>query len=108
MKSPAAALGVDGGDVPQYSFVADNHVGAQAGNPPDCIDRLVFVNDTARIEVFATTGFGILCVADSHATQTLRAVVVGIALLDVFEDFDSVVKHRHMGLPATEAAVSRP
>lgn len=108
MKSPAAALGVDGGDVPQYSFVADNHIGTQAGNPPDCIDRLVFVNDTARIEVFATTGFGILCVADGHAPQTLRTIVVGVALLNVFEDFDSVVKHRHMGLPATEAGVSRP
>lgn len=93
--------------MPQYSFVADNHVGAQAGYPPDCIDRLVFVCDTARIEVFAASGFGILCVADGHAPQTLRAVVVGIALLDVFEDFDSVVKHRRMGLLATEAAVSR-
>lgn len=94
--------------MPQYSFVTDNHVGAQAGYPPDCIDRLVFVCDTARIEVFAASGFGILCVADGHAPQTLRAVVVGIALLDVFEDFDSVVKHRRMGLPATEAGVFRP
>lgn len=94
--------------MPQDSFVADNHVGTQAGYPPDCIDRIVFVCDTARIEVFATTGFGILCVADSHATQTLRAVVVGVALLDVFEDFDSVVKHRRMGLPATEAGVFQP
>ena len=92
----------------QYSFVADNHVGTQVGNPPDCIDRLVFVCDTARIEVFATTGFGILCVADGHVPQTLCAVVVGVALLVVFEDFDSVVKHRHMGLPATEAGVFRP
>lgn len=99
---------MDGGDVPQYSFVTDNHVGAQAGNPPDCIDRLVFVCDTARIEVFATTGFGILCVADGHAPQTLRTIVVGVALLDVFEDFDSVVKHRRMGLPATEAGVFQP
>lgn len=99
---------MDGGDVPQYSFVTDNHVGAQAGYPPDCIDRLVFVCDTARIEVFATTGFGILCVADGHAPQTLRAVVVGVALLDVFENFDSVVKHLRKGLSATEAAVSRP
>lgn len=94
--------------MPQYSFVTDNHVGTQAGYPPDCIDRLVFVCDTARIEVFAASGFGILCVADGHAPQTLRAVVVGVALLDVFEDFDSVVKHRHMGLPATEAGVFRP
>lgn len=92
----------------QYSIVADNHVGTQAGYPPDCIDRLVFVNDTARIEVFATTGFGILCVAYGHAPQTLRAVVIGIAFLDVFEDFDSVVKHRRKGLSATEAGVSRP
>lgn len=98
---------MNGGDVSQYSIVADNHVGTQAGYPPDCIDRLVFVCDTARIEVFATTGFGILCVADGHAPQTLRTIVVGVALLDVFEDFDSVVKHRRMGLLATEAAVSR-
>lgn len=94
--------------MPQYSFVADNHIGTQVGNPPDCIDRLVFVNDMARIEVFATTGFGILCVADGHAPQTLRTIVVGVALLDVFEDFDSVVKHLRKGLSATEAAVSRP
>lgn len=94
--------------MPQYSFVADNHIGTQVGNPPDCIDRLVFVNDTARIEVFATTGFGILRVADGHAPQTLRTIVVGVALLNVFEDFDSVVKHRHMGLPATEAGVFQP
>ena len=94
--------------MPQYSIVADNHVGAQAGYPPDCIDRLVFVCDTARIEVFATTGFGILCVADGHAPQTLRAVVVGIAFLCVFENFDSVVKHRRMELSATEAGVFRP
>lgn len=99
---------MNGGDVSQYSIVADNHVGTQAGYPPDCIDRLVFVNDTARIEVFATTGFGILCVAYGHAPQTLRAVVIGIAFLDVFEDFDSVVKHRRKGLSATEAGVSRP
>ena len=99
---------MNGGDVSQYSIVADNHVGTQARYPPDCIDRLVFVCDTARIEVFATTGFGILCVADGHAPQTLRAVVVGVAFLDVFEDFDSVVKHLRKGLSATEAAVSRP
>ena len=99
---------MNGGDVSQYSIVADNHVGTQARYPPDCIDRLVFVCDTARIEVFATTGFGILCVADGHAPQTLRTIVVGVALLNVFEDFDSVVKHRHMGLPATEAGVFRP
>lgn len=94
--------------MPQYSFVADNHVWTQAGYPSDCINNLVLVDDTARIEVFATTGFGILCVADGHAPQTLRAIVVGVAFLDVFEDFDSVVKHLRKGLSATEAGVFRP
>ena len=92
----------------QYSIVADNHVGTQGRHPSDCIDHLVFMNDAAGIEVFAATGFGILCVAYGHAPQTLRAVVVGVAFLDVFEDFDSVVKHRRKELSATEAAVSRP
>lgn len=94
--------------MPQYSIVADKHVGTQVRYPSDCIDHLVFMNDAAGIEVFATTGFGILCVADGHAPQTLRAVVVGIAFLCVFENFDSVVKHRRMELSATEAGVSRP
>lgn len=92
----------------QYSIVADNHVRTQVRYPSDCIDHLVFVDDAAGIEVFAATGFGILCVAYGHAPQTLRAVVVGIAFLDVFENFDSVVKHRRKGLSATEAGVSRP
>lgn len=99
---------MNGGDVSQYSFVADNHIGTQVGYPSDCIDHLVFVNDAAGIEVFAATGFGILCIAYGHAPQTLRAVVVSVAFINVFEDFDSVVKHRHKGLSATEAAVSRP
>ena len=99
---------MNGGDVSQYFFVTDNHVGTQVRYPSDCIDLLVFVDDAAGIEVFAATGFGILCVADGHAPQTLRAVVVGVAFLDVFEDFDSVVKHLRKGLFATEAAVSRP
>lgn len=91
----------------QYSIVADNHVWTQVRYPSDCIDHLVFVDDAARIEVFAATGFGILCVAYGHAPQTLRAVVVGVAFLDVFEDFDSVVKHLRKGLSATEVTAFR-
>ena len=76
--------------------------------PPNRVDRFVLVDDAAGVEVLPTAVLGTLGVADGDAPERFREVVVLVPLLGVFEDFDSRVKQRRKGLPATGAGVSRP
>ena len=76
--------------------------------PTDRIDRFVLVDDASGVEVLPTAVLGTLGVSDGDAPERFREGVVLVPLLGVFEDFDSRVKHRRKGLPATEAGVSRP
>lgn len=108
MQAPAAPLLVDRNYLPQEPLVANDHIGTQVGLPTDRVDRFVLVDDASGVEIFPTAVLGTLGVADGDAPERFREVVVLVPLLGVFEDFDSRVKHRRKGLPATKAGVFRP
>lgn len=94
--------------LPQEPLVAHDHIGMQIGLPADRIDHFVLVDDSSGIEVLPAAVLGTLSIAESNASERFRKIVVLVPLLGVFEDFNSRVKHRRKGLPATEAEVSLP
>ena len=98
-----APLLVDRNYLPQEPLVTNDHIGTQVGLPTDRIDRFVLVDDAPGVEVLPTAVLSTLGVAAGAAPERFRDVVVLVPLFGVFDDFDSRVKLRRKGLPATEA-----